>query len=83
MKDSDFYDEDPDITPSVLYGPPEDFFSRKDSAERFLCDKTVRMIENVELTAQQWKEILTELVTTEQCDYRTVQELISEKKTEL
>jgi hypothetical protein len=83
MKDSDFYDEDPDITPSVLYGPPEDFFSRKGPAERFLCDKTVRMIENVELTAQQWKEILTELVTTEQCDYRAVLDLIKEKTQEI
>jgi hypothetical protein len=41
------------------------------------------MIENVELTAQQWKEILTELVTTEQCDYRAVLDLIKEKTQEI
>ncbi len=66
----------------VMYGPPEVFFSPKELAERRLRNEIRQQVLRTELTAEQWREIVADLVADESCDYRTIQDRINEESSE-
>lgn len=77
-KAMDILEEVSDSHTCVLYGPPEVVFSPKELAEMRLRDEIAQQVENTELTAEQWREIVSELVSSEGCDCGIVQDLIEE-----
>ena len=68
---------------SVIYGPPETVFSPKELAEMKFRDETEQLVNRTELKAEQWREIVGELVSTEECDCKIIQDLINEKTTKV
>ncbi len=64
---------------SVMYGPPEVFFSPKELAEKRLRNEIIQQVLRTELTAEQWREIVADLVMDENCDHRLIQDLIKEE----
>jgi hypothetical protein len=66
----------------VMYGPPEVFFSPKELAEKRLRDEVIQQVLHTELTAEQWREIVADLVADESCNCRTIQNQINEESSE-
>lgn len=64
---------------SVMYGPPEVLFSPKELAEKRLRKEVMQQVLRTEMTAEQWREIVADLVMDENCDHRLIQDLIKEE----
>lgn len=67
----------------VMYGPPETMFSPKELAEMRLRDEVMQQVEQADLTAEQWKELVTDLTADENIDFRIIKAILEEKPTEL
>ena len=63
---------------SVMYGPPEVLFSPKKLAEKRLRNEIMQQVLRTELTAEQWREIVADLVMDENCDHRLIEDLIKD-----
>lgn len=61
-----------------MYGPPEDFFSKKDKAEEKLREETMLKIINKKLLATQWKEIVKQILNEVPESREIIERLISE-----
>lgn len=59
----------------VMYGPPEDMFSRRELAEMRLRDEVLQEVAQ----ADQWKDLVAELVAEEHVDFRLVKILLEER----
>ena len=63
----------------VMYGPPEDMFSRRELAEMRLRDEVLQEVAQADLTVDQWKDLVAELVADEHVDFRLVKILLEER----
>lgn len=66
----------------LMYGPPEDMFSRRELAEMRLHDEVLQDVEQADLTADQWKDLVAELVADEHVDFRLIKVLLEERTKE-
>lgn len=60
----------------VMYGPLETIFSPKELAEMRLRDEVMRQVEHADLTAEQWKELVSDLTSDENIDFRIIKDLL-------
>lgn len=65
----------------VMYGPPEVMFSPKELAEMRLRDEVMQQVKQVDLTAEQWKDLVADLAADEDIDFRIIKDLIEDKPT--
>ncbi len=66
----------------LMYGPPEDMSSRRELAEMRLHDEVLQDVEQADLTADQWKDLVAELVADEHVDFRLIKVLLEERTKE-
>lgn len=64
---------------AVMYGPPEAIYSPKELSELRFRDETRRMVTKTQLSSDQWQSIVSELVSSDVCDCKQIQDLINEK----
>ena len=62
----------------IMYGPPEVIFSPKKLAEKRLRNEIMQQVLRTELTAEQWREIVADLVMDDNCDHRLIEDLIKD-----
>lgn len=60
----------------VMYGPPETMFSPKELAEMRLRDEVMQQVKQADLTAEQWKELVADLASNENIDFRIIKDLL-------
>ena len=63
----------------VMYGSPEDMFSRRELAEMRLRDEVLQEVAQADLTVDQWKDLVVELVAEEHVDFRLIKYLLEER----
>ena len=63
---------------SVMYGPPEMFFSKKDATEEKLKKEVLLKVNNKNLSETQWKEIVKQILNEVPESRETIERLISE-----
>lgn len=66
-----------DNTP-VMYGPPEDLFSKRDEVEDQLRREVMAKLTNKRLLATQWKEIVKQILNEVPESRATIERLINE-----
>ena len=62
----------------IMYGPPEVMFSPKELDERRLRNEIMHQVLRTELTAEQWREMVADLVTNKRCDCRIIQGIVQD-----
>ena len=63
----------------LMYGPPEVMFSPKELAEMRLREEVIQQVERAELDAEEWKNLMVEIVSSDITDFRFAQELLEER----
>lgn len=63
----------------LMYGPPEVMFSPKELAEMRLREEVVQQVEQAELDADEWKDLVVGIVSSDITDFRFAQELLEER----
>ena len=63
---------------SVMYGPPEMLFSKKNKTEEKLKKEVLLKVNNKNLSETQWKEIVKQILNEVPESRETIERLISE-----